>query len=106
MIARSVRAGSVRNGAMRIGTARAGTARAGRRGFASVDRRGFASATLVVLALSVLAGCTSRQVYQGAQGWRRSTCDGIVDPERRAACIEAADRDFDAYRRDRDPRPY
>ena len=98
MIARSVRAGSVRNGAMRIGTVCSGTARAG--------RRGFASATLVVLALSVLAGCTSRQVYQGAQGWRRSTCDGIVDPERRAACIEAADRDFDAYRRDRDPRPY
>ena len=98
MIARSVRAGSVRNGAMRIGTVCSGTARAG--------RRGLASATLVVLALSVLAGCTSRQVYQGAQGWRRSTCDGIVDPERRAACIEAADRDFDAYRRDRDPRPY
>jgi hypothetical protein len=62
----------------------------------------------VLLAAAVaatLAGCTSREVYQGAQGWRRSTCDGIVDPERHAACLERADRDYDAYRREREPAP-
>jgi hypothetical protein len=57
------------------------------------------------LAAVLLAGCTSREVYQSSQGWRRSTCDGIVEPERRAACLERADRDYGAYRREREPAP-
>lgn len=57
------------------------------------------------VAAATLAGCTSREVYQASQGWRRSTCDGIVEPERRAACLERADRDYDAYRREREPAP-
>jgi hypothetical protein len=66
---------------------------------------GVRAALLVTAIAAVLAGCTSREVYQGSQGWRRSTCDGIVDPERRAACLERADRDYDAYRREREPAP-
>jgi hypothetical protein len=58
---------------------------------------------LVAVVAAVLAGCTSRELYQGSQGWRRSTCDAIVEAERRAACLERADRDYDDYRRDRPP---
>ncbi|MFN9772800.1 MAG: hypothetical protein ACK54X_09270 [Burkholderiales bacterium] len=62
-------------------------------------------ALAATLAALLLAGCTSREVYQASQGWRRSTCDGMVEPERRAACLERADRDYDAYRREREPAP-
>ncbi len=63
------------------------------------------AAMLAAAVAATLAGCTSRELYQGSQGWRRSTCDGIVDPERHAACLERADRDYDAYRREREPAP-
>ena len=58
-------------------------------------------ALAAALAAAMLAGCASRDVYQASQGWRRSTCDGIVDAEKRAACLERADRDYDAYERER-----
>ena len=58
---------------------------------------------VVLLACTVLAGgCTSREVYQSSQGARRAQCDRILEADRRAACYQSADRDFDSYQRDRE----
>ncbi|MBU0602100.1 MAG: hypothetical protein KKD25_06830 [Gammaproteobacteria bacterium] len=49
----------------------------------------------------LLAGCSSQQVYDSGQGLRRNQCDRIVDAADHARCMEAADRDYDAYQRER-----
>lgn len=60
--------------------------------------------TLAAVLLAVLAGagCTTEQIYNSAQGWRRSECNRIVDEAQRARCMTEADRSFDAYRREAD----
>jgi hypothetical protein len=49
----------------------------------------------------VLAGCSSRQVYDGAAGWRQNQCDRIVDATERGRCLDSANLDYERYRRER-----
>ena len=49
-----------------------------------------------------LAGCASQDVYQSAQGFRRSQCERILEADRRADCMRNADRDWESYERDRE----
>ena len=53
---------------------------------------------LLVLAASLAAGCSSEQIYNSAQGWRRSECYKIFDLAQRDRCLVDADRPYDAYR--------
>lgn len=50
----------------------------------------------------VLAGCSSRQVYDGAAGWRQNECDRIVDAAERSRCLDTANLEYERYRRERD----
>ncbi|MEK7884703.1 hypothetical protein [Methyloversatilis sp. NSM2] len=50
----------------------------------------------------VLAGCSSRQVYDGAAGWRQNECDRIVDATERSRCLDTANLEYERYRRERD----
>lgn len=52
---------------------------------------------LMAWALAV-SGCSSEQVYNAAQGWRRNECYKIVDLEQRDRCLVEAGRTYDAYR--------
>jgi len=58
---------------------------------------------LAVCVLALLAcGCSSRQVYDSAWGWRRNECQKIVNDDERARCLEAANASYDKYRKEQD----
>ena len=52
----------------------------------------------LVLAASLAPGCTSEQVYNAAQGWRRNECYKIGDLAQRERCLKEADRPYGVYR--------
>jgi len=52
----------------------------------------------LMLAGLLAAGCTSEQIYNSAQGWRRNECYELVDLAQRERCLREADRSYDAYR--------
>lgn len=63
--------------------------------------------TLPLLAVSALIattlpGCSSEQVYNTGQAWRRSTCDQMADREQRARCQQEADRSYDSFKKESD----
>jgi hypothetical protein len=53
---------------------------------------------LILLTASLAAGCTSEQIYNSAQGWRRNECYKIGDLAQRDRCLKEADRPYDVYR--------
>jgi hypothetical protein len=56
----------------------------------------------LLIALSALSlGCTRRQVYDSAAGWRQNECQKLIDQEERTTCMESAARDYEAYRKER-----
>lgn len=55
------------------------------------------SATLCMMV--VAAGCTSQQIYNSAEGWRRNECTKIIDADERNRCIEAAGTSYEEYKR-------
>ena len=62
-------------------------------------RRRDVRAVGLLLAATLVAGCTSKEIYDAAAGWRRNECNKIGDTERRERCLkEEADRSYDAYR--------
>lgn len=58
--------------------------------------------TLSAFCIAALAACSSEQVYNGGQAWRRSTCDQMADREQRARCLQEADRSYDSYKKESD----
>lgn len=54
----------------------------------------------LMLFASLASGCTSRQVYDSAAGWRQSECNKIIENDARAKCMETANKDYDRYRKD------
>ena len=60
---------------------------------------------LLLLAASLAGGCTSEQVYNSAQGWRRNECYKIGDLAQRERCLTEANRPYDAYRTATDAKP-
>lgn len=65
-------------------------------------RRARTSAACVILVAVCLvtSGCTRRQVYDSAAGWRQNECQKLIDQEERTACMESAARDYEAYRKE------
>lgn len=47
---------------------------------------------------ALAAGCTSEQIYNSAQGWRRNECYKLGDLDQRERCLKDANRPYDAYR--------
>ena len=57
---------------------------------------------LATLALALaLTGCTGRQVYQSATGWRQNECQKILESAERARCMESANKDYDTYTKEK-----
>ena len=53
---------------------------------------------VLLLALGLASGCTSKEIYNVSQGWRQNECNKIGDTERRERCLkEEANRPYEAY---------
>lgn len=57
--------------------------------------------TLLILAFSMLLGCTNRQLYQAIHESQYNSCEEKPIPTQ-AACREQYSRNYDDYKRDRD----
>lgn len=59
--------------------------------------------TLLVFMLTLLvAGCSGRQIYDSAAGWRQNECQKILESAERARCMENANKDYDSYKKSKD----
>ncbi len=56
---------------------------------------------LIVLSIVVVAGCSGRQIYHSAAGWRQNECQKILEDGERARCMQQANKDYDTYRKER-----
>ena len=57
---------------------------------------------LLILAWTLtVGGCSSRQIYQSATGWRQNECQKILESAERARCMDAANKDYDTYSKER-----
>jgi hypothetical protein len=53
---------------------------------------------LCLVLIALLAGCTSRQLYDSAQATRQAECRLFTDPIQWQNCMDAANRSYDSYR--------
>lgn len=61
----------------------------------------YASLAAIAVAALLQYGCSNRQVYESAAGWRQAECNKLLDDAARARCIATANRDYDTYRKQR-----
>lgn len=57
---------------------------------------------LFFLLTLLVAGCTGRQIYDSAAGWRQNECQKILESAERARCMENANKDYDSYKKAKD----
>ncbi|WP_148861076.1 hypothetical protein [Marinobacter fonticola] len=55
------------------------------------------------MALTLVAGCSSRGVYDSTQHRRQAECQQIVDTEEYYACMARASQTYDEYKRSVEP---
>ncbi|HVY04905.1 MAG TPA: hypothetical protein VHB46_02910 [Burkholderiales bacterium] len=60
---------------------------------------------IFVAIAGLAAGCTSRQIYQSAAGWRQNECQKILESADRAQCMDSANKDYDTYSKERGVNP-
>jgi hypothetical protein len=60
---------------------------------------------VILASMFVLAGCSGRQIYQSAAGWRLNECQKILENAERARCMEQASKDYETYRREGNDSP-
>ena len=53
----------------------------------------------LLLAASLAGACSSQQIYDSAQSWRRNECNRIADADQKERCIREANRSYDAYQK-------
>lgn len=61
----------------------------------------WATALAALLIAAIGAGCSTRQVYDSAQGWQRNACARVVDSIERERCFASTATSYDDYRRQR-----
>lgn len=59
--------------------------------------RGILAAALLFL----LSACSGQQLYQSSQGLRQGECDRLMDAGKRQQCIDAANKPYDVYEKER-----
>lgn len=55
-------------------------------------------ALALTLAMAVLGGCSSQQLYATGQAAQRNECRKIEDRDERTRCERSADRSYDNYK--------
>ena len=56
----------------------------------------------VAAVLSILAGCSTQQLYGAGQAWQKTECTKIIDAQERSRCLASTNTSFDEYQRQRD----
>jgi len=56
--------------------------------------------TLWIVALTLLAGCSNKSIYQGIQSSNQVECT-MLPPSQYEECIERSDQPYDEYERER-----
>lgn len=56
----------------------------------------------ILVIFSLLAGCSSQQLYDTAHGARQSACDKILDQAEFIRCTESANKSYEDYKREQD----
>jgi hypothetical protein len=59
----------------------------------------FTCRAIAVIVLASAAGCSSRQLYDSAQGWQRNECHRMQDAAERAQCLSSTATSYDDYKR-------
>lgn len=59
-----------------------------------------ALACLAVILSSVLAGCSSQQMYASGQGYQRNQCERLPDMAERQRCLEKSNMSYEEYRKE------
>lgn len=54
---------------------------------------------LLLCLIVVVAGCSERQLYSGAQFWQQQQCHKIADDKEYQDCMAATETSYDAYKR-------
>ena len=54
--------------------------------------------TLLALAVTLLVGCSSRELYGAGQQWQRTECNKIDDRDERARCERSAATSYESYK--------
>ena len=64
---------------------------------------GNAPTRVILVVCCLLASCSSRQLYDSAQGWQRNECNRLLDLQDRKRCMESTATSYDDYKRQTDP---
>ena len=54
-----------------------------------------------ILVITAVSGCSNQQVYEGLQMRNRNDCEKLEQSDR-AKCLEAANKRYEDYKRDRE----
>jgi hypothetical protein len=54
----------------------------------------------LLVAVLLVAACSSRQLYDAGSGWRHGECNRAIESAERARCMDTASKDHDSYRRE------
>lgn len=54
---------------------------------------------LALAAASLLAACSSQQLYGAGQAWQRNECVKLQDAQERQRCMDSTATSYDAYQR-------
>ena len=55
--------------------------------------------SLLVLAVSLLAACSSQQAYNSLKEWQKSECNKRIDNADRLQCLKDADTSYEEYKK-------
>jgi hypothetical protein len=56
----------------------------------------------IFFVLTFISGCSSQQAYSTGQAYQRNECNKINDNAERARCMDAANKTFEEYKRQKE----
>jgi hypothetical protein len=58
-----------------------------------------ATALTLALLFALLGGCSPKQLYDSAAGWREAECNKLLDTPRRERCMKEAQQPYEEYKK-------
>jgi uncharacterized protein YceK len=56
----------------------------------------------IIFILTLISGCSSQQAYNTGQAYQRNECNKINDNAERGSCMDAANKTFEEYNRQKE----
>lgn len=67
----------------------------------TIGRTMYSRCVIIGLAGVLMSGCTSRQLYDVAQGARLNECTKLADSDERTRCFAEANKSYQQYHREK-----